>query len=82
MALGQVPACLGTGTPARLAVARMWATAANRAYCQKSSVCHQATSSSRSRFGPALEGRCGQHCVLELVVLAAAEGALGQEPLA
>jgi len=34
------------------------------------------------RFGPAVEGCCGQHCVLELLVLSAAEGALGQEPLA
>jgi hypothetical protein len=41
-----------TGTPARLAAARMKATAANRAYCQKSSVCHQATSSSRSGSVP------------------------------
>jgi len=40
-----------TGTPARLA-ARMQATAANRAYCQKSSACHQATSSSRSDSVP------------------------------
>jgi len=32
------------------------------------------------RLGPAMEGRCGQHCVLELCVLPAAEGALGQEP--
>jgi hypothetical protein len=29
-------------------------------------------------FGPAMEGCCGQHCVLELCVLPAAEGALGQ----
>ena len=42
-----------TGTPARLAAARMSATAANRAYCQKSSVCQQATSSSRSGSVPA-----------------------------
>ena len=42
-----------TGTPARLAAARMQATAANRAYCQKSSVCQQATSSSRSGSVPA-----------------------------
>ena len=55
-----------TGTPARVAAARMWATAANSAYCQKSPVCHQATSSSRS--GPAIEGCCSQHCVLELLV--------------
>jgi hypothetical protein len=34
------------------------------------------------RFGPALQGWCGQHCVLELGVLPTAEGALGQEPLA
>ena len=34
------------------------------------------------RFGPALEGCRGQHRVLELRVLPAAEGALGQEPLA
>jgi integrase len=34
------------------------------------------------RFGPAMQGRCGQHRVLELRVLPAAEGALGQEPLA
>ncbi len=33
------------------------------------------------RFGPAVDGRCGQHCVLELLVLPAAEGALGQELL-
>ena len=41
-----------TGTPARLAAARMQATAANSAYCHKSSVCHQATSSSRSGSVP------------------------------
>jgi hypothetical protein len=34
------------------------------------------------RFGHAMEGCCGQHCVPELGVLPAAEGALGQEPLA
>ena len=34
------------------------------------------------RFGPAMESCCGQHCVLELRVLPAAERALGQEPLA
>lgn len=34
------------------------------------------------RFGPAMEGCCGQHRVLELRVFPAAEGALGQEPLA
>jgi len=34
------------------------------------------------RFGPAVDGRCGQHCVLELGVLPPAEGGLGQEPLA
>ena len=34
------------------------------------------------RFGPALEGCRCQHRVLELRVLPAAEGALGQEPLA
>jgi hypothetical protein len=33
-------------------------------------------------FGPAMEGCCGQHCVLELLDFPAAEGALGQEPLA
>src|SRR5690348_14670044 len=71
-----------TGKPARLAAARMQATAANRAYCQKSSVCHQATSFKQVRFGPAMKGRCGQHRVLELRVLPAAEGGLGQEPLA
>ena len=36
----------------------------------------------RPRLGPAVEGCRGQHCVLELVVLPAAERALGQEPLA
>ena len=41
-----------TGASARLAAARMYATAANRAYCQKSSACHQATSSSRSGSVP------------------------------
>ena len=34
------------------------------------------------RFGPSLEGCRGQHCVLELGAFPAAEGALGQEPLA
>jgi hypothetical protein len=34
------------------------------------------------RFGPAMQGCCGQHCVLKLAVLPASEGALGQEPLA
>ena len=34
------------------------------------------------RFSPAMDGCRGQHCVLELGVLPAAEGALGQEPLA
>jgi hypothetical protein len=34
------------------------------------------------RFGPAMEGCGGQHCVPELGVLPAAEGGLGQEPLA
>jgi len=43
-----------TGTPARLAAARMQATAANRAYGHKSSVCHQETSSSRSLWPPRL----------------------------
>jgi hypothetical protein len=33
------------------------------------------------RFGPAMQGRCGQHRVLELLILPAAERALGQEPL-
>jgi hypothetical protein len=51
-ALGQVPARLVTGTPTRLAAARMQATAANSAYCQKSPACHQATSSSRSGSVP------------------------------
>jgi hypothetical protein len=40
------------GTPPRPAAARMKATAAYRAYCQKSSACHQATSSSRSGSVP------------------------------
>src|SRR5580700_5118514 len=35
---------------------------------------------SAGRFGPALQGCRGQHRVLELVVLPAAEGGLGQEP--
>src|ERR1700722_14311348 len=34
------------------------------------------------RFGPAVEGGCGQDCLLELVILPAVEGALGQEPFA
>ena len=34
------------------------------------------------RFGPAMDSRHGQHRVLELAILPAAEGALGQEPLA
>jgi len=34
------------------------------------------------RSGPAVDGRCGQHCVAELRVLPSAEGGLGQEPLA
>ena len=34
------------------------------------------------RVGPAMKSCRGQHCILELVVLPAAEGALGQEPLA
>jgi hypothetical protein len=34
------------------------------------------------RLGPAVDGGCGQYRVMELRVLAAAEGALGQEPLA
>jgi hypothetical protein len=34
------------------------------------------------RFGPAVEGCCGQDCVLELLVLPAVECVLGQEPLA
>ena len=34
------------------------------------------------RSGPAVDGRCGQHCVLKLRVLPSAEGGLGQEPLA
>src|SRR5258708_6428493 len=34
------------------------------------------------RPGPAVEGCRGQHRVLELLVVPAAEGALGQEPLA
>ena len=34
------------------------------------------------RFGAAMEGRGGQYGVLELPVFPAAEGALGQEPLA
>src|SRR5882762_1391888 len=34
------------------------------------------------RLGPAMDGCCGQHRVLEFGVLPAAEGALGQEPLA
>ena len=34
------------------------------------------------RFGPAMEGCCGQRRVLELRVFPAAEGAFGQEPLA
>jgi hypothetical protein len=34
------------------------------------------------RFGPAVDGCRGQHRVLQLGVLPAAEGALGQEPLA
>jgi hypothetical protein len=34
------------------------------------------------RFGSAVDDCCGQHCVPELCVLPAAEGALGQEPLA
>jgi len=33
------------------------------------------------RFGPAMHGRCGQHRVLELLILSAPERALGQEPL-
>jgi hypothetical protein len=33
------------------------------------------------RFGPAMESYCGQHRVLELLVLPTAEGAPGQEPL-
>ena len=33
------------------------------------------------RLGPAAQGRCGQHRVPDFVVLPAAEGALGQEPL-
>lgn len=37
-----------TGTPVLLAAARMQPVTAYGAYCQKSSVCHQATSSSRS----------------------------------
>ena len=37
----------------------------------------------RVRVGPPIQGCCGQHRVLELgVSAAAAEGALGQEPLA
>ena len=39
-------------TPARPAAARMQATAAYMAYCQKSSDCHEATSSSRSGSVP------------------------------
>src|SRR5437868_11732917 len=34
------------------------------------------------RVGPAMKSCRGQHCILELLVLPAAEGALGQEPLA
>jgi hypothetical protein len=34
------------------------------------------------RFGAAMKGCCGQHRVLQLGVFPAAEGALGQEPLA
>jgi hypothetical protein len=34
------------------------------------------------RFGSPVQSCRGQQCVLELCVLAAAEGALGQEPLA
>src|SRR6516162_437563 len=34
------------------------------------------------RVGPAMKGCRGQHCVLELPILPAAEVALGQEPLA
>ena len=33
-------------------------------------------------LSPAVDGRCGQDCVLKLRVLPSAEGALGQEPLA
>jgi hypothetical protein len=53
-----------------------------RAYCQKSSVCDQVSSSSRTGSVRAVEGCCDQHRVLEFGVLPAAEGALGQEPLA
>jgi hypothetical protein len=60
----------------------MQATAANRAYCHKSSPLPPGDLIEQVRFSPAMEGCCGQHCVLELGVLPAAEGALGQEPLA
>src|SRR6201986_933005 len=53
---------------------------AKRAYCQKSSVCHQATSSSRSGSVPPCSCR-DEDRVLELLVLPTAEGAFGQEPL-
>jgi hypothetical protein len=60
----------------------MQATAAYMACCQKSSACHQATSSSRPGSVPAVDSRRSQDRVLRLGVLPAAEIALGQELLA
>jgi hypothetical protein len=57
----------------------MYATVANSAYCQKSSVCHQANLVEQVGFGPAMKGCRGQHGILELLVLPAAECAFGQE---
>jgi hypothetical protein len=56
-------------------------TTANNAYRLKSSACHRATTSSRSRRAPPRSARCRQDSKLELVPLTATERAPGKEPL-
>ena len=59
----------------------MQATAANRA-TSASRQLDQGHLIKQVRFGPAMKGCCGLRRVLELRVFPAAEGGLGQEPLA
>ncbi|SRR6266487_4353874 len=55
--------------------------AANKAYCQKSSVCHRATSSSRSGSAPPRSAATASTANRNLWFSPATERAFGQEPL-
>jgi len=61
---------------------RAFITAALDAGVPLRDVQEAASHAEQVRVGPAMEGCCGEYRVLELLVLPAAEGALGQEPLA